>query len=201
MGRKSEQSKNAYNNIAIEYDASKEGRYTRFHINELQATVDVKDGNVVLDVACGNGTLLGLLGQKAKIYGRGIDISDNMIAVARKRHPNMIFEAKPCYPLDVESDSIDVITVCCAFHHFENPQGFLNECKRVLKKNGVMYLADPNFGFLIRTIANYVVFLFSKSGDVRVYSQRELECFFDRSGFTMVRSYKKGQGIFVVARK
>ena len=125
MNKKTEESRIAYNKIASEYDMSREGQYTRFHIMELSNTVDLSAGNVVLDVACGNGTLLRELSKKAKIQANGIDISENMIYSAKMRYPNMNFEVKSCYPLEWSDESIDIITVCCAFHHFDNPQGFV----------------------------------------------------------------------------
>ena len=87
MNKKTEESRIAYNKIASEYDASREGQYTRFHIMELSNTIDLHEGNVVLDVACGNGTLLRELSKKAKIQANGIDISENMICSAKMRWP------------------------------------------------------------------------------------------------------------------
>ncbi len=153
IDRKTEQSRITYNKIAFEYDTSREGQYTKFHIKELTNTIDLSKGNAVLDVACGNGTLLRELSKKEEIQANGIDISENMIHAAKMRYPNMNFEVMPCYPLEWSDESIDIITVCCAFHHFDNPQGFVNECKRVLKKNGIVYIAEPNFGAIIRFLA------------------------------------------------
>ncbi len=201
MNKKTEQSRITYNKMASEYDTSREGQYTRFHIMELSNTIDLNEGNVVLDVACGNGTLLGELSKKAKIQANGIDISENMIDSARMRYPNMNFEVKLCCPLEWSDESIDVITVCCAFHHFENPQEFVKECKRVLKKNGTVYIADPNFGTVVRLIANIFWLPFSKSGDVRVYSKKELEKIFYNCGFKTVQVYEKGKGMFLKAKK
>ena len=201
MKNKTEESRVAYNKIASEYDASREGQYTRFHIMELSNTVDLSAGNVVLDVACGNGTLLRELSKKAAIQANGIDISENMIYAAKMRYPDMNFEVKPCYPLEWSDESIDIITVCCAFHHFDNPQGFVNECKRVLKKDGTVYIAEPNFGAILRFFANKFWFPFSKSGDVRVYSPKELERFFFNSGFETVQVYRKDIGVFLKAKK
>ncbi len=201
MNRKAEDSRTAYNRIASGYDASREGQYTRFHIMELSNTVELHGGDVVLDVACGNGTLLRELSKKANIWANGIDIAENMIASARMRYPNMNFEVKPCYPLAWDDESIDLITVCCAFHHFDNPQGFVNECRRVLKKNGTVYIADPNFGAVVRFIANKFLFPLSKSGDVKVYSPKELGEFFYNCGFKTVQVYQKGKGVFLKAKK
>lgn len=66
MNKKTEESRIAYNKIASEYDTSREGYYTRFHIKELFDTIDLSDGDIVLDVACGNGTLLQELSKKQK---------------------------------------------------------------------------------------------------------------------------------------
>ena len=201
MNKKTEESRIAYNKIAFEYDTSREGQYTRFHIEELSNTIDLSEGNVVLDIACGNGTLLSELSKKAKIQANGIDVSENMIRVAKLRYPNINFETRSCYPLEWSDESIDIITVCCAFHHFDNPQGFVNECKRVLKKKGTIYIAEPNFGTALRFLANKVWFHFSKSGDVRIYSKKELEVFFNNSGFKAVQIYRKNKGLFLKAEK
>ena len=201
IDRKTEQSRITYNKIAFEYDTSREGQYTKFHIKELTNTIDLSKGNAVLDVACGNGTLLRELSKKEEIQANGIDISENMIHVAKMRYPNMNFEVMPCYPLEWSDESIDIITVCCAFHHFDNPQGFVNECKRVLKKNGIVYIAEPNFGAIIRFLANKFWFFFSKSGDVRIYSKKELETFFYNCGFKSVQIYRKEKGVFLKAKK
>lgn len=201
MKNKTEASRLAYNKIASEYDASKEGRYTRFHIGELADTIDLREGDVVLDVACGNGTLLGELSKRADIRANGIDVAEEMIRAAKTRYPNLHFEARPCCPLAWNDGSVDIITVCCAFHHFERPQEFANECKRVLKKGGAVYVAEPNFGAMLRFLANAFWFPFAKSGDVKVYGSKKLAAFFSTAGFQAVRVYKKGAGLFLKADK
>ena len=52
MNKKTEESRIAYNKIAFEYDTSREGQYTRFHIKELSDLMDLSEGDVVLDIAC-----------------------------------------------------------------------------------------------------------------------------------------------------
>lgn len=55
MGKKTEESRVSYNQMAFDYDTSIEGRYTAFHIEELVNTVLLKENDRVLDVACGTG--------------------------------------------------------------------------------------------------------------------------------------------------
>ena len=174
---------------------------TRSHKQEIIKKAVLRDGDNVLDVACGNGYLLGELSKKARVNAFGVDIAENMIASARERYPACTFTVGPCAPLGFENESMDVITVSCAFHHFENPQTFADECLRVLKVNGKGFIAEPFFSPLVRCLANTLVFPFSKKGDVRVYSQRELQLFFESAGFTEFESYITDTVLFLSAEK
>ena len=58
MGTKTEESRETYNQMALEYDTSDEGRYTAFHIEELVNTIKLKENDVVLDVACGEDDII-----------------------------------------------------------------------------------------------------------------------------------------------
>lgn len=201
MNNKTVQSKMTYNKMARDYEISPEGRYTSNHKKELIKKVIINDGDTILDVACGNGFLLNELSKKAKVKAYGIDISENMIKIAGEKYPNCTFLSKDCYPLDFESESVDVITVSCAFHHFEKPQEFANECIRILKAEGMIYMAEPYFQPLIRWIANSIVFPFTNSGDVKIYSSKNLNTIFRKAGFTDIETYVKGTIQFFTGRK
>ena len=86
MGKKTEQSQKVYNEMAWEYDSAPEGRYTRPHKEEIIKKAVLRDGDYILDVACGNGYLLGELSKKAGVNAFGVDISENMIASAAYIH-------------------------------------------------------------------------------------------------------------------
>lgn len=201
MGKKTEQSKRVYNDMAGVYDSGPEGNYTRPHKAEIVKKAELKEGDHILDVACGNGHLLGALSEKTRVHAFGVDISENMIAAARERYPACTFAVGACTPLNFGNESMDVITVSCAFHHFETPQMFADECMRVLKRSGKVYIAEPFFSPVVRWLANRVVFPFSKSGDVKVYSPKELRRFFELAGFTDIESYIKGTVLFLSAEK
>lgn len=124
MGTRAERSRSTYDKMATEYDTSPEGTYTRAHEAEIRKQLVVRDGDNILDVACGNGSLLRELSQKVSIHAFGVDLSENMIASARERHPNCTFVVSPCVPLPFEDESMDAITVSCAFHHFDDPRAF-----------------------------------------------------------------------------
>lgn len=189
MGKRTERSKRTYDQMAAKYHTSPEGYYTKPHKAELMKQVIIRDGDSILDTACGNGTLLGALSKKASVHGFGVDLSEKMITAARERYTDCTFAVSSCVPLPFENESMAVITVSCAFHHFEDPHAFADECMRVLKKNGMVYMAEPFFTPVIRWLANTVVFPFSKSGDVKVYSEQELRTIFEAAEFRDVETY------------
>ncbi|MEG0853147.1 MAG: class I SAM-dependent methyltransferase [Angelakisella sp.] len=189
MGKRTERSRETYNNMAAEYDTSPEGAYTRPHKEELARKVTVQDGDSVLDVACGNGFLLGELTKKASIHAFGVDLSEKMIAAAKTRHPDCTFAVNACVPLPFEENCMDAITVSCAFHHFEDPGAFACECMRVLKKDGKVYMAEPYFAPVIRILANLLWIPFAKSGDVKVYHEKDLHTIFRAAGFGEIETY------------
>lgn len=201
MGKRMERSRETYNSMAAGYDTSPEGNYTKPHRGELVRRVALRDEDSILDVACGNGSLLGELARKANIHAFGVDLSENMIAAARERHPDCTFEVSPCVPLPFERESMDAITVSCAFHHFEDPGAFGAECMRVLKPGGRLYMAEPFFSTAIRFLSNTVWFPLSKSGDVRVYGERELRTIMEAAGFHHAETDVKGTVLFFSARK
>ena len=80
---KTADSKAAYNKKAQDYDNTPEGRFTVAFKQELVNVITLKPYANVLDVACGNCTLFGMLSAKIQISGYGIDIAENR-ALAEK---------------------------------------------------------------------------------------------------------------------
>ncbi|WP_394915009.1 hypothetical protein [uncultured Robinsoniella sp.] len=62
-------------------------------------------------------------------------------------------------------------------------------------------MAEPFFSPMVRWLANTVVFVFYKTGDVKVYSQKELKIMFELAGFTDIETYISGTILFFSAGK
>lgn len=45
----------------------------------------------------------------------------------------------------IASESIDIITMLAVLEHFVNPRRIMQECMRVLKKNGLMIITVPSY--------------------------------------------------------
>ena len=178
-------SRKAYNKKADGYDDSFEGRFT-LKFRELllsEITLDVNAN--VLDVACGNGSLLAALNKKTPINGFGIDIAENMIKNASVKTPDMVFRTSGCESIPFEDSSMDLITVSAAYHHFPDTTAFAKEANRVLKTKGKIYIAEIYLPLFLRMILNPFVPLMP-DGDVRFYSPKKIIRNFERFGFQKI---------------
>ncbi|HYE68583.1 MAG TPA: methyltransferase domain-containing protein [Anaerovoracaceae bacterium] len=185
MNRFNEKSARSYNEKADHYDSTPEGRFTLEFKHKLLEEISVNRGAYVLDVACGNGTLIKMLADRYGIIGYGTDISEKMIENARRKNPEMIFETAGCESMPFENQFFDLITVCAAYHHFPDVKAFAAEAHRLIKTEGCLYIADVYYPALVRFLCNPFVPL-SKAGDVRFYSPKEIRKTFEKSGFRMI---------------
>ena len=143
-----------FDKMAAVYDDVLAGKGSKRFYNLLLREIALTSGAAVLDVGCGTGAFLKKLSDTCPIIGFGIDLEKNMIEAARKKHPQMDFQVSSCDNIPHDSSSFDVMVSCMAYHHFENKEGFAREASRLLKPDGVLYIADPRFPWLIRKAFN-----------------------------------------------
>lgn len=182
MNKFNEKSRAAYNKIADDYDNSPDGKFTVKFKSLLLSTADLKENYNVLDVACGNGALLAAMKKQKDINGFGIDIAEQMIKNSAVLNPGMEFKAAGCEAIPFQNDSMDILTVCAAYHHFPETDAFAKEAKRLLRSGGKIYIADIYLPSVLRIILNPFVPLL-KSGDVKFYSPIEITNNFAKYGF------------------
>ena len=117
--------------------------------------------------------------------GFGIDISNQMIENAIRNNPTMEFHVAGCEAIPFEDNTMDIITVCAAYHHFPDVKSFAMEAKRLLKKEGMIYIAEIYLNAFFRFICNPFVPL-SKAGDVKFYSPVQISDNFCQFGFKKI---------------
>lgn len=181
----------AYNKKADNYDNTSDGKFTEKFKELLLSYISVNVNDSILDVACGNGTLLSRMSRLKEIKGFGIDISGQMIKNATARFPEFEFAIAGCEKIPFSDSSMDIITVCAAYHHFPNVTAFASEAKRILKTDGNLYIAEIYLPWILRIMVNPFVPL-SKEGDVKFYSYKEIKKTFADVGFRFVKIIKKG---------
>jgi SAM-dependent methyltransferase len=105
-----------------------------------------KESKTVLDAGCGRGEFIELNPYKIKVTG--IDIIKEQISKLRKKGLDARY-ADLIKRLPFENNSFDGIISSHVLEHLESNEGIkmINELKRVLKPNGTLVIAVPNFSF------------------------------------------------------
>lgn len=102
-------------------------------------------GNTVLDIGCGTGYGTAYLAEHAaKVYG--MDISASALRFARSRYsrPNVIFQKMDAQHLSFPDRSFDLTVSTENFEHLVDQSGAAREMARVLKPDGICFVATPN---------------------------------------------------------
>lgn len=131
------------------------------------------------------------MNDKFEIDGYGIDIDDKMIHVAKEKCPNMDIRTGSCDALPFDEQQFDDITVCMAYHHFENKIGFTKEACRVLKQGGSLYVADLRLPKCLRELANTIIKHFNVVG--HFFTPEEIIAEFKKYGFEYNGCVKNGR--------
>ena len=97
----------------------------------------IKEGKHVLDVACGTGVLFeDYMRRGASVIG--IDLSSEMVKVAKSKYPNIQVICGDVEEVEFE-DMFDVIHIYNAFPHFPSPFNLIKHLSQFVKSDG--YLA------------------------------------------------------------
>ena len=116
----------------------------------------------VLDVATGTGSLAIALSSTAKKVV-GIDLSLKMLSVAEKKrtNDNLTFLHMDASKMKFDDDEFDVITISLGLHDMplEIRTSVLKEAKRVLKKDGKLYIFEYDLpqNNLLRIISSHLI--------------------------------------------
>ena len=150
---KKEQVTKMFDTISNEYDGL--NRVISFGIdvkwrNKVVALVGETYPNSILDIATGTGDLaINLVKTKAeKIVG--LDISEGMLNVGRKKitkknlNQTITMMVGDSENLPFEDDTFDAITVAFGIRNFENLEKGLSEILRVLKPNGIFVILETS---------------------------------------------------------
>jgi len=103
-------------------------------------------GDVVLDLGCGDGRLFQIFRDKNIDY-TGIDISEKLIKIAKRKNPNTKFIVGDALKLPFPDNSFTKVFNIAVLHHIPSKKlrlQLLSEAKRVLKPDGLLILTVWN---------------------------------------------------------
>jgi demethylmenaquinone methyltransferase / 2-methoxy-6-polyprenyl-1,4-benzoquinol methylase len=126
-----------YDRYARLLSLGQDPRWRRFLVSQIP------DGSRVLDVATGTGAVALELAKKG-CEVVGLDQSAEMLAVAKRRLPQMEFVEASAEKLPFEDASFDALTVTYLLRYVDDPGATLRELARIVKPGGS--IASLEFG-------------------------------------------------------
>jgi ubiquinone/menaquinone biosynthesis C-methylase UbiE len=188
-----ERSKSYFDEMSSDYSNAL-GKYTEPMHSALIKELEGENFKTLLDVGCGNGLFLSMVLNKFDVEVSGIDISSGMIEKSKELLDGRAdLKVGDSEHLPWNDRSFDIVTCIASFHHYSNPELVLKEMKRVLRKGGILMIADPfTPNNPLRLFANILI-KFSKSGDVRIYSQKEMHELLENGWFNLTKWETEGK--------
>ena len=152
----------------------------------------------LLDLGCGTGRdAIELARSGFKVYG--IDISSEMIKIAKSGitdNESIEFLQGDSEHIPYEDEHFDAVICSSSFHHYPRPVASLSEIRRVLKKNGHLFLLETcRDGFRLIIIHDLIQKTF-RNDHIRYYSTKELRRFLELAGFVEIKELLRDQGLF-----
>ena len=164
----------------------------------------------VLEIGCGTGTTaLMLAGSVKEILAT--DISSNMIAIAEEKAQeqsvqNVNFAQATLFDEQLKKESFDVIMAFNLVHLLDDTKSAMKRVNELLRTEGFFISKTACLSEKSRfwPIAAFVVSKLFRIGNIRCFSNEELEELITHGGFEIIHSHEyfpKPPRLFVVAKK
>jgi ubiquinone/menaquinone biosynthesis C-methylase UbiE len=138
----------------VNYDQIAPNYNERYHLNQLEnvastlrALIQNIGAEQILEVGCGTGRWLGELHPLARrVYG--LDLSPGMLVQAQQRPEPLRLVCGQATKLPFPDRVFDLVYCVNALHHFQRPQIFITEARRLLRSGGGLAIIgmDPHTG-------------------------------------------------------
>jgi demethylmenaquinone methyltransferase/2-methoxy-6-polyprenyl-1,4-benzoquinol methylase len=102
----------------------------------------------IVDVACGTGDMMEFWRSRAEVSGIalgeiiGVDPSEGMVSVARKKFPNFKYHIAKATEIPLEDASADILSITYGIRNVVERKEALDEFNRVLKKEGLVVILE-----------------------------------------------------------
>ncbi|WJL97202.1 class I SAM-dependent methyltransferase [Microbacterium sp. ET2] len=144
-----EQTRGAYNVVAADYaamipDTSFEAPLDLAMIDEFVRRADARPSRRVLDAGCGAGRMLThLQSASPRLEVTGVDLSEEMIALAQQAHPTARFVHADITDTPFEAEQFDAVLAWYSIIHLAPPQlqNVVTEFARLLAPGGLILLS------------------------------------------------------------
>lgn len=173
-----EKIKNMFDEISSYYDRMNNlisfGLHKIIKIKVLKE-LNIKSKSMILDICCGTGDFTQIIAKlQPKSYIIGLDISEKMLKIAKKKNPNKTFMVGDVTSLPFKNEEFDYITVGFGLRNIQDRQKALNEIYRTLKNGGKFLHLDFGMHNKISKVFDYIVPFIAKIEKVNFNSYEYL---------------------------
>ena len=119
--------------IAPKWDSFE--NHDKAYLESLFDSFSIQKEDKVLDLACGTGVIEEYLLKRVNKVD-AIDISPEMIEIAKKKYPLDKVNYQAIDFFDYDKDEYDIVLIFNAYPHFVNKERFALQLHKVLKKGG-----------------------------------------------------------------
>ncbi len=145
----------SWSEVASWYDDHLENEVDSYHnkviLPNLTRLVAAKDGERILDIACGQGFFTRRLQEVSpNTIFEGIDIGEDLIAIAKKRSPKISYVVGNAEECENYSDNtFDTVYIVLAIQNIEHLDKLISEVSRILKVGGTFHIVMNHPAFRI----------------------------------------------------
>ncbi len=149
----------------------------------------LSDGDTLLDVGCGPGNVAKHLLSTKAITVIGIDLSDEMVALARKNAPSGTFFVQDSRGADFPEAHFDAVVLSFSIVHLNDEEAYKLIANSVswLKRKGLLYLSfmeGKQAGFEQTSFSQEPIYF-------NYFNSAEIERYLSSQGITILRSIRQ----------
>ena len=143
--------------------------------NILKDLIKKTNSKKILDVGCGTGKLVKYL-QNHKIDAYGVDNSKIALKAARQKNKVKNLSLASATKLPFKNAAFDFLCAISTIEHLNknDSREFLKEARRVLKKNGHLFMVTPNYASPMRYLAGANWFAYKDPTHINFYTPKKL---------------------------
>lgn len=133
-----------FNNLAYKWDEM--CHHDDRKIRKILELAEIKENAKILDIGTGTGILISYLLEKSPSKLVGVDISENMIEVAKEKYKDNNVKFAVSDIMDFNEDKYDYIFIYSAYPHFKDKEKLFEHLSKLLNNDGKIVIAHSQSG-------------------------------------------------------
>ena len=161
--------------------------------DEVIAQLQERGARAIADIACGTGILADRIQrelQPDEVYG--LDMSDGMLAQARKRSDRVQWKSAPAEELPFQDGFLDAVVTTSPFHFFDQPAA-LAEFHRALAPGGMVAVTTMSPR---RTFLPLHALSAGLGAPAHSPTEPEMRALFEAAGFTVAEQHRVRRAVW-----